>query len=380
MVSTNNKRVGRALLKPLVLLIQLALVVSALSGCAIGGSSSELQTLKNPKLGKSIKQAYDEFSQSEPYVGMSIGILVDGKVAYFNYGNVEKGGKRVDENTLYEVASLSKVLAGTLLADATIRAQVSLNDSVQDYFDFDVPDDNGEEMTLVQLATHSSGLPRMPYNFIYGSNPYIDYKEEHLLQYLQKAALKHTPGKVYEYSNLGVGLLGYILSQIEDKPYEQLLKEAILEKLDMDSTAIFLNDELQQRKAKPHFKNGTPASEWDFDVLQACAGVKSSTRDLLRFMAANLGRLETDEQLTQAMQMARQTHFRAVNAEVGLGWQFANYDGLRCLAHDGLAGGYSSFMAIAPQRKIGVVVLSNNAGNVIPLGTELIKVIYRHRD
>ena len=374
---TASKLIDHKLVKYFTLIVAFLTVVVSLCACAV---ESELPVLRNTALSRELRKVCANFQEAENYTGLSVAVIVDGKVAYLNYGAMEKGGKRVDENTLYEIASLSKVFTGTLLADAVISDTVSLDDPVQDYFDFKVPNYREEQMTLVQLATHSSGLPRMPYDFRVSKNPYNDYKEEHLLEYLRKGVLNRAPGKGYEYSNLGVGLLGYVLSQVDGRSYDQLLQEVILEKLEMASTAVYLNDELQQRKARPHLKSGAPAQEWDFDVLQACGGIKSTTRDLARFAAGCLGSLEVDPQLTQAIQLASQTHYRDINAQVGLGWHFANYSGLVCLAHDGLVGGYCSFIAIAPQQEIGVVILSNTAGNVIPLGIELIKLVDRYKN
>lgn len=317
-----SKLIDHKLVKYFILIVAFLTVAVSLSACAVGNRSSvsELPRLRNAELSRELKKTCANFQKTEAYTGMSVAVIMDGEVAYFNYGTMEKGGKPVNENTLYEIASVSKVFTGILLADAVISGTVNLDDPVQDYFDFKIPNYRGEQMTLVQLATHSSGLPRMPYDFRPSANPY-DYKEEHLLEYLKKGVLNRAPGKGYEYSNLGVGLLGYVLSQVDGRSYDQLLREVILEKLGMASTAVYLNDELQQRKAKPHLMNGTPTQEWDFDVLQACGGIKSTTRDLARFATACMGSLETDGQLTQAIQLASQTHYRDISAQVGLGWQ-----------------------------------------------------------
>lgn len=376
-----TKLINRKLVKYFTLIVALLMVAVSLSACVSDGSAaSELPRLKNSKLSKEIKEACANYQKKGTYTGMSVAVIVDGEVAYFNFGTMEQGGKPVNENTLYEIASITKVFTGTLLADAVLSGKVNLDDPVQNYFDSRVPHYRGEQMTLVQLASHSSGLPRMPYNFKSTSNPYNDYKEEDLLEYLEKGVLVRAPGTGYEYSNLGLGLLGYTLSKVDGRSYEQLLREVILDKLEMSSTAVYLNDEQQQRKATPHLMNGKPTQEWDFDVLQPCGGLKSTARDLAHWAAACMGSLEIDEQLTQAIKLATKTHYWGPDARVGLGWHVSDYGGMTCIQHDGLVGGYCSFIAIAPEQKLGVVVLNNNGGTVIPLGRELIMLLDSYQD
>jgi CubicO group peptidase (beta-lactamase class C family) len=332
-------------------------------------SKQELPTISDNDLLGKINSQCKAYFDSKGYVGMAVGVIKNGNISYFNYGSTKKGGSPITQNTFFEIASMSKTFTGTLLGDFVVNGEVSQDDEVQKFFpDIQLSIYKGVPMQLINLANHTSGLPRMPSNFIYSSNPYKNYNEEMLLSFLRSFTLTKEPGTTYEYSNLGVGLLGYILSKVDNKPYNQILQERICNNLYMNSTSVFLTAEQQSRKASPYLANGDPGQEWDFDVLQACGGVKSTTRDYLRFVAANLGQIDTDNSLKSAMQLAQR---------VRLCWQYKSVDGGKlAIWHDGLVGGYSSYTIFVPEAGIGVVVFCNNADTVIELGDQIIQLLF----
>ena len=343
------------------------------TGC--NNSTGELIKLKDKDIISSVDKACANYFEDKQFVGMSVAIIKDGKVAYLNYGNKNKDGEAVTENTIYEIASISKTFAGTLLALESINGKVSLDDPVQKYINYPISGEyKGATMTLEQLVTHTSGLSRMPNNWRGGPNPYKNYTREKLDTYMKKNVLTRKPGSVYEYSNLSFGLLGCILEDLEGRTYEDLLKSSICEPLDMESTAIFLNEEQQSRKALPYSTNHVEGYEWDFDALQACAGIKSTTRDLARYIAANMYQLNVNEELKSSFELAQKIHFNGA-PKIGLGWRFANVGGETILEHDGLAGGYTSYTAFNTGKGVGVVVLCNSADGVIGLGTGIMEIL-----
>ncbi|MEG1361099.1 MAG: serine hydrolase domain-containing protein, partial [Lachnospiraceae bacterium] len=181
-------------------------------------------------------------------------------------------------------------------------------------------------MTLEQLATHTSGLPRMPRNWCWGPNPYKNYTRDKLKEFMQENILSRKPGSVYEYSNLSFGLLGCILEDIEKTPYAQLVQSRICEPLDMKNTVMVLSPDQKKMKAKPYSTKDTKGYEWDFDALSACAGLKSNTRDLARYVAANMEQIPLSKELTEAFSMAHKVHFKgdptlglAFSKEYGVG-------------------------------------------------------------
>src|SRR3954462_12153798 len=170
----------------------------------------------------------------------------DGKRVVYGYGRTSPNanGSAPDGKTIYEIGSATKAFTGVLLADMVQRGQVSLDDPVQKLLPAEVklPQKGEHPMTLLDLATHRSGLPRLPENLTPKDpgNPYADYTEKQLYAFLQKWEPARAPGDSYEYSNLGMGLLGHLLARKAGKSYEALLTERVLKPAAMNDTSITL--------------------------------------------------------------------------------------------------------------------------------------------
>jgi CubicO group peptidase (beta-lactamase class C family) len=331
----------------------LACVVAALAACLAPANAADLQ--------KQIDALAKPLIADGTAVGFVVGVLQDGKTRFFNYGETAKGSRRApNPDTVYEVGSVTKVFTCTLLADMVERGLVKLDDPVQQYLPANVkmPMTDGKPIRLADLATQTSGLPRMPANFAPADpgNPYADYGERQLFAFLSGHTLRRPPG-TYEYSNLGMGLLGVVLARRAGCTYEQLLSNRITRPLGLADTRITLDDRLRHRLAPPYNAALEPEKNWDFQALAGAGGVRSTARDLLRFAQANLA---GDGPLGKAFRLAQTKRCDISNGlAMGLGWHIAR-DGITRL-HSGMTGGYHTWLAIVPGRGIGVVVLSNTA-------------------
>jgi serine-type D-Ala-D-Ala carboxypeptidase/endopeptidase len=294
-------------------------------------------------------------------VGFVVGVIQNGKTRFLSYGETAKGSRTApDPDSVYEIGSVTKVFTATLLADMVERGLVKLDDPVQQYLPADVkmPMADGKPIRLVDLATQSSGLPRMPDNFAPADagNPYADYGERQLFAFLNGHKLRRPPG-TYEYSNLGMSVLGVALARRAGCTYEQLLSDRITRPLGLSDTRITVDDRLRGRLAPPYNAALEPEKNWDFKALAGAGAVRSTARDLLKFAQANLadeGPLHNAFRLTQRKQCDT-----IGGPAMGLGWHFAR-DGIT-RSHNGMTGGYHTWLAIVPGHGIGVVVLSNTA-------------------
>jgi CubicO group peptidase (beta-lactamase class C family) len=295
-------------------------------------------------------------------VGFVIGILVDGEATFLPYGETVRGsGKAPDGNTVYEIGSITKVFTGLLLADAVERGEVALDDPVQRF----LPEGTslpvrGEPVTLAHLASHTSGLPRLPPNMkpADAANPYADYTVEQLLSSIAEVRLERAPG-THEYSNYGMGLLGHLLARHAGRSYEQLLRERVLGPLGMSDTAITLGDDQRRRLAAPYAPGLTSAQNWDLPALAGAGALRSTARDMLDFAAAALAR-DPEATLAKAFALSmRQRQPIGGGLAIGLGWHIAGDGTTRW--HDGGTGGYRSWLAVIPERELAVVVLANTA-------------------
>ena len=299
-------------------------------------------------------------------VGLVIGIVKDGKSRVIAYGETIKGsGITPNGNTLYEIGSVTKVFTGDLLSSMVQNGEVNLRDPLQKYLppSVKVPVADGKPITLEHLATHTSGLPRMPDNFKPADplNPYADYTVEQMYVFLNGHELRRPPGQ-YEYSNYAMGLLGQLLAHHKGMTYEQFLRDRISKPLGMKDTGITLNEEQRKRLAPPYNAALKPAKNWDIPALAGAGAIRSSASDMIKFIMANLKK--DHEPLSQALRLAQvKRHSMEEGLSMGLGWHLTR-DGARdgaTLWHNGGTGGYRAWLAIAPDRGIGVVVLTNTA-------------------
>ncbi|MES1218835.1 MAG: serine hydrolase domain-containing protein [Bacteroidota bacterium] len=311
-------------------------------------------------------------------VGVSVGILKNGKAYFYNYGETAKGNNKLPtENTIYEIGSISKTFTAILLADAVNSGKVKLDDPVNKY----LPDSIGKleyegvPVTLKTLSNHSSGLPRLPSNLpldgLNGLNPYKNYDVPALFSFLKNYKLTRKPGEVYEYSNLAVGLLGTIMERVNKKPYEELLIEKILTPLQMNDTRILMRKADSIKIAKGYDENGVPSSQWDFKALAGAGGIRSTVKDLVKYAAANI--TCTNKNLNEAIQLTHTITFQPPAAKVALGWHIIKPGNDDVIFHNGGTGGFRTYLAINPAKKNAVVIFSNSAISDDNEGNALIK-------
>ena len=290
-----------------------------------------------------------------------------------------------DSHTLFEVGSITKVFTGICLARQVLAGEVTLTDTLRQRLPAAVAlPAELQPLTLLQLATHTAGLPRLPDNLdlsaTNAANPYANYTTTDLYQYLGQARLKQPAGKIADYSNVGFGLLGHLLELKAAQPYEQLVRGLVCEPLGLSNTVINLSEAQRHRLAPGHSPKGEVVASWDFAVLAPAGALRSCAADLLTFIAANLAPGETP--VGRALKECQRQRPDAGLGAAGLGWQHTTtiQGELKIIWHNGGTGGYASFIGFDPAHQTGVVVLSNYgdamAGNDAAdrLGMEILKL------
>lgn len=282
----------------------------------------------------------------------------------------------VDSAGVFEIGSITKAFTTSLLQDMVDRGEVRLADPVAQYLprSVTVPSRGERRITLLDLATQSSGLPRMPSNFTPrdSMNPYADYSVQQMYAFLSGYQLPRDPGAEYEYSNLGMGLLGHALALKGRATYEELLRRRILAPLGMRETAITMTPALRARVVAGHNPEGRVVPLWDLPTLAGAGALRSTVNDMLTFLAANL-----DSAATPLSPTLRRTHGErhATNnpgLTMGLGWHILARPGGNIVWHNGGTGGFRSFAGFDPVRRVGVVVLSNFNAGVDDVGFHLL--------
>ncbi|MBC3906708.1 serine hydrolase [Undibacterium umbellatum] len=317
-------------------------------------------------------------------------------------GIIDKQGSRVishgyanlqfrtlaDADTVFEIGSITKVFTGLILMDMAEKGEVGLNEPVEKYLptSVTVPRRAGKQISLRDLSTHVSGLPRMPGNFAPKDpkNPYIDYTQDLLYQFLSTYQLPRDIGSKPEYSNLGAGLLGHALSLRAGSDYETLVRSRILMPLKMQNTGINLTADMKKHLASPYVVTDEFASEakltltsnWDLGVFNGAGGLRSSMNDMLKFLAANMGEQESSVQAV-VNKMQEPLEPREPGKPVRLAWGGGNKYGSEITSHTGGTGGYRSYIGFDRKAGKGVVVLSNATTEVGDIGSKIINSEFR---
>ncbi len=243
------------------------------------------------------------------------------------------------------------------------KGEVKLDDPVAKYLPAGALSANGNRpITLRDLASHYSGLPRLPANLSFKdmADPYADYDEASLLAFLKGWTPTRAPGAMFEYSNFGAGLLGYVLGRAGGKPYEHLVADRILKPLGMTATRFAIGP----GEAAPHGTDGKPVKPWNLAVLVAAGGLRSTAGDMANFTRALISPPAT---LKPAVAMLFRDVRPASGAQkIGLGLFTRGTSSGFIAFHDGGTGGSRSSLVINPIGKRGSIVLVNSAANPGP--------------
>jgi len=309
---------------------------------------------------KILVERIDTYRQS---VGIVVGVIEPGGRRIVTYGSRAKGDARpLDGDTIFEIGSITKVFTSLLLADAVRRGEVALSDPVAKYLPPEVKmPERGRAITLQDLATHTSGLPRMPDNFQPKdpANPYADYSTDQMYQFLSRYQLTRDPGATVEYSNFGAGLLGHVLARRAGLDYETLVRTRVTGPLGMRHTAIALSPEMQARLAPGHSPALEPVPNWDLPTFAGAGALRSSTNDMLTFLAAALGYGSSPLDSAFATMLSIRPPPSSTAPDTALGWQIFKGKETEVIWHNGGTGGYRTWVGYEPRSRTGVVVLTN---------------------
>ncbi|HET7622047.1 MAG TPA: serine hydrolase domain-containing protein [Gemmatimonadaceae bacterium] len=324
--------------------------------------------LASAQRGGSIDSLARAFRAKHPAPAMVIGVIDSRGKRIFPYGTTGADSAAVGGDTRFEVGSVTKVFTSLLLARMTESGKVRLEDPISSFLPDSIhaPEYRGQPITLGALATHSSSLPRLPGNIAPANmlDPYADYTADKLYAFLDSYDLPQAPGTHYEYSNLGAGLLGFILSRHAGEPYAKLVEQRVFRPLGMaDSYIAELGDSADPRLAHGHAE-GKEVPFWHFGSLEGAGAAISSTNDLLRLLEAELHPRRT--QMAEAITLSQKIHFRASpELSLALGWHVVQLpDSSSLYWHNGGTGGARSFVGFSPALGAGFTLLVNEA---IPL-------------
>lgn len=349
--------------------ILLFLFVGLLSSC-IKDDEATVKPLytNNPlktEMDKDINSIVEQYARLSTTGSISIGIFKEGEEYYYGYGETKIGTKTIpDSLTLYEIGSITKTFTALMAIDYLNSNGLSKETPINDLLPSDIPllEFDGAEIRMKHLLNHTSGLPRLPGDFSTGmnmSNPYKHYDSTKVYNYLKSYHLNVTPGARFEYSNLGMGLVGLILERQLNKSFEQILLNNVCTPLGLSHTKITLNGADSLNFAAGYSQYGIQAHYWDdMNAFKGAGAIRSNAKDLIKYGKCILNPSHTI--LKNQIEECTTTSFQDAATEMGLGWIKQTYEDDVFFLHDGGTGGFTSLIFISKNRSIVLVLLFSN--------------------
>jgi D-alanyl-D-alanine-carboxypeptidase/D-alanyl-D-alanine-endopeptidase len=346
-------------------------------------SSTALVLPTDADIRKILAERIRALAGPEDGIGIVVGIVGPQGRRVVSCGRIGQGDRRqLSGDTVFEIGSISKVFTALLLAAMVEEKQLALSDPVSKYLPAGtkVPERNGRSISLVDLATHTSGLPFMPdiepvFNDSIDGATARKNSAAQLYQFLGRYELPRDPGVDWDYSNIGYWLLGQALAFRAGMDYEELLQTRVIAPLRLDSTAISLSLKLKGRLAVGHNAILQPAPPFSsvsiYNAMPAAGGLYSTVNDLVTLLSAATG-IERSP-LASSMSLMLRTRRPIGETEQALGWVVEGKGPNQLIMHDGFTWGYASYVAWDPAARVGVVVLSNQLTSVGDIGLHILR-------
>lgn len=319
-------------------------------------------------------------SAAKRYVGLAVVATGRGEWVTAYRGRADGTGAAPGPDTLFQIGSITKTFTALLLADAVLAGEVALDQPLQSLFpEIDVPS-RRRPFTLLDLATHTSGLPRLPPGLLrqairHREDPYAAFARDDAVLALAHTRVRRPPGRRVRYSNFGVGLLGEALERVTHRPYQDLVTERVCRPLGMADTTLHPDADQARRRAQGHSRRRRPVPDWAIPSLPGMGALYSTPADLGRFLHAMLspppGRLGEAVAMTQVVRVEPRGPL-----SMCLGWHRLplGRTGEHVLWHNGETGGFFSWMGFVPATGVGAVVLTNTARPVDRLGVDVVRM------
>lgn len=310
--------------------------------------------------------------------GVAVGVYQRGATTFYHFGVRDRDRNPVDERTIFEIGSVTKTFSAALLAEAVDAGRIDLNGSIVPHLPKGLTlQAAAEAITPLELATFTSGLPDDPPDLPrrISLRGIKHYTKADFFRFLSRWSPDGPLPAPYLYSNVGVGLLGFIVAGTIEG-WKQQVRERITGPLSMVDTVVEPSDEQQSRLAQGFRKNGKPAPPWPVFAWAAAGALRSTSHDLVAYLKAQLGHGNAPADLIKAMALTHQPHFRISPKRPryqALTWVVVESGDGSVLFKDGGTAGFSSFVGFSPDKDLGLVILANWSGApVVKRGLEVI--------
>ncbi len=338
---------------------------------------------QNPKLEKRVSKYVEMEINLYESPGIIIGIIEGDSVYVYSFGDPSKDSLQIPTaSSIFEIGSLTKVYTASLLQIMVDAGKIDYDKTLADYFGTENLHQSLHNITVWQLATHTSGLPRVPTNFSEKdedpNNPFAHYTSEDLDIFLQDYFLLTTDKYLYSHTNYA--LIERIIEKVEHQPFQKVLQNQLLQPLGLKNTTYILSKEQQEKLAIGYLLNGDIAPTSIYNSFYGAVGLKASMDDLVAFVQHNLGVGTSNDSLQVSLRKIQQSQ---VNTGVkdyidtGIGWHIIRPKRryYNVISHRGTAVGHQAYIAFLPETKTGVIVLANSRNSLEGFGYFMLKMV-----
>ncbi|MEM6831772.1 MAG: serine hydrolase domain-containing protein [Bacteroidota bacterium] len=316
--------------------------------------------------------------------GISIAVLYEDSIHYFNYGeSIKDVDQMPTNNTVYEISSVTKVFTATLIKLMDREGILKLDDPVEKFIDGVELRYKDEPVLIRHLLNHTAGLPKQPFNF--GSrerdpsNPYDFFAKEDLRNFLKKFNPIESPGMNYQYSHVGYATLEWVAELASGQSYDDLLQHYLFDPMGLQSTSVDINENMLSRLAQGYDVSGDPVKPWSFMTYAGSLGLKSTTEDLITFAKAILNEEDIYYPLLQDM-LSNTVSTPVDEVEAGYAWHLAETRKKfhKLVLHSGVTDGFQAYLAIIPEKKAAIAVLTNSENSQKGLGGYILQLLFNN--
>jgi len=334
---------------------------------------------------------YDTEIKLSETPGFIIGVKYQDSVFYFGYGSISKDVDQVpNEKTIFEIGGLTKTFTSSLVSILVEEGKMEFDKPLNDYLSASEKNEETQLITIDQLLTHTSRLPRMPLEFgvkeIEGNNPYAHYTKQDLMDFYKeyiplepkkKRKEKNKNKDNYSYSHLNYALVEIAIESGQNSSFEKLLTDKILTPIELHDTRIELSKDQKKRLATGYTTSGQSTVPWTFQSFKASEGLKSTAQDLIKFAEAHIG--ESNSDLTKAFYAThegRKKTSRSKKVAAARGWHVISPKKYHDIViHTGNTNGHRSYLAFVKESETAVVILTNSEHNLYNLGYYILRML-----
>ena len=308
---------------------------------------------------KQVHQVVEKYHQKHPELGISVGFIHQNQEYYIAYGNLSRTSEvAINKNSVFDIASITKVITGNLIAKAALEGKLSLNDYMDGYLprDFQLQPQVQQKIKITDLASHQSGLPDLDFKALIDKDPQQPVRSvtlETLIALVNGTDVLLDYGK-YRYSTLGYSLLGLVLENVYGKPYDEIVLEKLLLPLQLSDT--YTKEFQVPHKTTGYNPDGGEQEFFAWNITASAGLLKSNASDMIMYLK-NI--LDTESEMGKAALLAEKAYLSQGPRKIGLGIAIVEDIGQTFYLKSGDSLGQSSMLCYNRDKNWGIVILLN---------------------